>query len=300
MPDVLTIEKASPAETADALSLVYAHLPTADRRSLVERLLREPDGAPRQSLWVARRDGPLVAAMRVQVQPGRTAIVSPPRCAEGEPAEASRQLLAAVLQRLSADGVQLAQSLLESDSGPDATLLAQHQFRHVCELQYLVSVRGAFPRNEPRCSLTFVGYTSDVHARLAEIVRRTYVGSLDCPAIEGVRHIDDVLAGYQASGVWDPARWLLVRHGERDVGCLLLTDDPPNDQWELIYLGIVPEQRGHGWGLAAVRHAQWLTGVASRQRLVVAVDAANGPALAAYAAAGFLTWDQRSAFVRVF
>ena len=36
-----------------------------------------------------------------------------------------------------------------------------------------------------------------------------------------------------------------------------------------------------------------------RQRLVLAVDAANEPALRTYAAAGFQAWDRRSVFIRV-
>ena len=38
---------------------------------------------------------------------------------------------------------------------------------------------------------------------------------------------------------------------------------------------------------------------AERKRLVLAVDAANEPALRMYAAAGFQAWDRRSVFVRV-
>ena len=72
-----------------------------------------------------------------------------------------------------------------------------------------------------------------------------------------------------------------------DVGCLLIADWPQNDQWELIYMGVVPEARGRGYGVAVVRQAQWLAGCAGRQRLVLAVDTANEPAMRVYAAAGF-------------
>ena len=61
----------------------------------------------------------------------------------------------------------------------------------------------------------------------------------------------------------------------------------------------MPAARGRGWGLEVVRHAQWLSGQASRNRLILAVDAANEPALRIYAAAGFQSWDQKSVYVLV-
>ena len=82
------------------------------------------------------------------------------------------------------------------------------------------------------------------------------------------------------------------------LGCLLLTEHPAEKNWELIYFGVVPEARGSGQGLEIVRQAQWLTGQSSAERLVLAVDAANSPAIAVYAAAGFEAWDRRSVFLR--
>jgi ribosomal protein S18 acetylase RimI-like enzyme len=100
--------------------------------------------------------------------------------------------------------------------------------------------------------------------------------------------------------VFDPQRWLIVGEGRHDIGCLLLADYPRDDQWELVYMGLVREARGRGLGAAIVRHAQWLARQAERSRLVLAVDADNWPAIAVYVACGFVTWDHRSVYVRVF
>ena len=104
----------------------------------------------------------------------------------------------------------------------------------------------------------------------------------------------DVLAGYRATGSHDPQRWLLVRHEGRDVGCLLLSDYPEQGNVELVYMGVVPEARGEGWGMHIARQAQWLARQAGRPRLVLAVDAANAPALRIYLALGFRPWDRRT------
>ncbi len=84
----------------------------------------------------------------------------------------------------------------------------------------------------------------------------------------------------------------------RDVGCQLLADYEALDQWELVYLGLTPGARGNGWGLEAVRRAQGLVRTAGRKRLVLAVDEANWPAIAMYAAAGFEAWNRRAVFLR--
>jgi ribosomal protein S18 acetylase RimI-like enzyme len=111
------------------------------------------------------------------------------------------------------------------------------------------------------------------------------------------------LAGYKAVGIYDASRWFLVIQSEgegnvRDVGCLLLTEHPAEKNWELIYFGVVPLARGARLGIEIVRHAQWLMRQSRAERLVLAVDAANSPAIAVYAAAGFEAWDRRSVFLR--
>ncbi len=87
----------------------------------------------------------------------------------------------------------------------------------------------------------------------------------------------------------------------RTSGCLLLTDHPEHKQWELVYVGLSAEFRGRGWGVEAVRRAQSLAGTrpACHGCLLLAVDAANEPAIAMYGEAGFTAWDRRSVLVRL-
>jgi ribosomal protein S18 acetylase RimI-like enzyme len=132
---------------------------------------------------------------------------------------------------------------------------------------------------------------------MARVVERTYTGSLDCRAIDGVRRVEDVLTGYQGTGKFDPDLWLLARHEGADVGCLLLA---PGAAWELVYLGVVPEARSRGFGTSMVRHAQWLAKQAGCERMTLAVDAANEPAIRVYSAAGFTAWERMCVFLRVF
>ncbi|HEV3025457.1 MAG TPA: GNAT family N-acetyltransferase, partial [Pirellulales bacterium] len=207
---------------------------------------------------MAYRGRKLAAALLAQVQPGKAAVVLPPRAAAGQPPEDARELLAKVIAKLFGDGVQLVQALLESDYGSDAQLLADLGFRHLSNVLYLASWLPSFPTSEPNDGLEFVAHSLAERGRLADIVQRTYAGSLDFPQVEGLRQIDDILVGYASIGVFDPARWLIASHRGVDVGCLLLADHPRTNHWELIYMGVVPEARGRGWGLCMTRHAQWL------------------------------------------
>ena len=194
----------------------------------------------------------------------------------------------------------MAQSLLDAAARADEELLAAGGFHRLSELLYLVCLNSEFPTAPLPTALEFEGYNPANHRRLAAIVEATYQQTLDCPQLNGVRRIEDVLAGYRGCGIFDESRWLIVRHGGSDVGCLLLSDYPDYDNWELVYMGVAPWVRGKRWGIEIVRYAQWRARQAGRVRLVLAVDAANRPAIAMYATAGFQAWDRRVVWLKVF
>jgi len=298
----LEMMRAPPEQWAAAMRLALAPLEAVPRERYIQQVLADPAGHAvlLDGLWIASREGHLAAAISLQVQPGRNAMVSAPQVAGTELVASGALLLDHVLAQLAADGLRLAQALTLTDHGPEADLWRGAGFEHVSELLYLVSFGKDFPTEPVAGELQFEPYRASAREQLAAIVQRTYAGTLDCPRLSDARSMDDVLNGYQATGVFAAERWLTIVHRGREAGCLLLADHPANDQWELVYLGIVPEERGQGLGLVAVRHAQWLARAAGRGQLVLAVDGDNAPAIAAYAAAGFIAWDRRSVLVRKF
>jgi mycothiol synthase len=298
--DPLQISQASLGNQAKALELALGHLASDIRQPHIAQIIAEAMPGPVPGLWVASRKGELRGTVMAQIQPGKAALISRPQLAPQEPRETARLLMTRMLADLPRKGVQLAQVLLDEDHGPDAELFRSLEFRHAANLLHMVSLDSAFPTTVLAAGLEFVAYSVAEHDRLTRLVERTYTDSLDCPEIDGVREIEDVLAGYRAVGTFDPSRWLIVSDDNQDVGCLILTDHARDRQWELIYLGVVPEARGRGLGLALTRHAQRLAGQAGRQRLMLAVDAANQPAIDAYRAAGFIVWGHRSVFLHVF
>ncbi len=300
--EALFIGTATTDSYVDALGLVFSQFEppqAAEYSRIFDQAIR--DGKlPLEGVIEARQGDRLIGAVVCQVQPGRTAVVWPPRVVADAPPGTSGRLLNEVVQRLSGKEVRLASALLTKRDAKDEEVFTASGFAHLTDLLYLVSTAEDFPFSRPSAPLDFEPYRLEIHCRLASIVEATYVGSLDCPQLDGVRDVNDVLAGYRDTGEFSPERWLVVGHEGRDVGCLLLADHPQEDTWELVYMGLIASARGRGWGKWLVRHAQWLTRQAGRSRLVVAVDSTNTPAVELYGANGFRGWDQRRVYARVF
>ena len=194
----------------------------------------------------------------------------------------------------------MAQILLETAAAEEEETLCQGGFDYLTDLLYLVCPEDDFPGSALPSPLEFEAYDPQNHVRLAGIVNATYQQTLDCPKLNHVRQLDDVLEGYRATGEFSSDRWLIVRHENRDIGCLLLADHPKFENMELVYMGVIPAERGRHWGADIARHAQWIARQTGRPRLVLAVDASNRPAIEMYASVGFRAWDRRRVYYHIF
>lgn len=292
------IERPRGPRLAAALELLFRDLDRAERQAQIERALAQQlAGRPLAGLAVARDGDRVAAAVWASPQAGRTATLWAPQIAESRDEAAVDAMLRYALADAYLADVVAVQALVEPQDAELAGRLERLGFVLGAELYYMASLRGDFPVSPPP-ELSFVPYRTEERRRFAQLVEATYAASLDCPSVDGRRQVEDVLAGYQASGEFDPNRWTIARHNEQDVGVLLLCDWSAADYFELVYMGVIPECRGRGWGEAIVRQAQWQTRQAGRDRLLLAVDAANAPALDAYGRAGFACWDRRRAYLK--
>ena len=289
-----------PGQEAEALELAFAELEPEERAQQIALIRRRAGaaGRPPEGPYVAIQSGQLVGAIYWQLQPGKAGMIWPPGLRGGDRVAAG-QLLQAACESLTGHGAQMVQCLLRPGSGSATASLEAAGFEHLAELYYMASLAADFPQSPPSTQLVFEPYAADAHARFASVLEATYEGTQDCLGLNGVRAIDDVLAGYRASGSFDPAGWLFVRHRGRDVGCLILADYPEQGNYELVYMGLLPEARGNRWGASIARYAQWRARAAGRERLVLAVDAGNEPAVGMYSGVGFRVWDRRSVWVRI-
>jgi len=290
-----------PAELrAEALALVLCELAPSTRREVSGGLLDadDPEEVANEPLYIARGAGELRGAAWGQRQSGNIALFWPPQFVRGHDQQAAFRLAEAVIAVLDQTSVEMIQVFLASPDLETIAVLRHVGFRHVADLLYMACPSERFPLAAPEpCELNFVRYDGTQRSRLMRLIDKTYEGTLDCTALNGVRDIDHVINGYQATGVYRLENWLFVRSDE-DVGVLLLADHPKARHWELMYMGLIPEARGRGWGRQVTRYAQWLARGANVERIVVAVDAANTPAVDVYRSTGFEMWDKRAVYVR--
>ena len=288
-----------PGDRPEALERLYQRAGPRERAGLVAGLLAdEARGAfDLSGLWIARRRGRVVGVLLTASLAGRAGAVWPP---EVEPswgrAEVATALLRAGLEGLRARGMRIAQALLEVAMPRAAADLTRGGLPHVTDLVYLrrpthppLPVRPEAPR------FTWQSFADNQAAAFAEALHSSYLGSLDMPELEGLRSLDDVVAGHRASGRFDPGRWLIGRRpGESAPAAVVLMADQAGGQaWEVTYLGLAPAARGLGLGRATLAHVLDLARPAVPE-LELAVDARNAPALRLYEAAGFRPFDRRA------
>ncbi|BBO33521.1 GNAT family N-acetyltransferase [Lacipirellula parvula] len=147
--------------------------------------------------------------------------------------------------------------------------------------------------------LHFAGDAEREAVRLQQLIEQTYVGTLDCPQLDGVRPLAEVLEGYRSQGTHRPEHWYLAQAEGLDVGVLILAEHPGLGNWEVVYMGVAAAARGRGYGSAIVEFAMSVAASRHAERLVLAVDAANEPALQMYRALGFITWGERVVYARL-
>jgi len=203
--------------------------------------------------------------------------------------------------------VHIAQALPDPTEPWFVDALTHARFTMVGHLSYLRRPAGPTPRpvkpfqTPEGVTLTRVSDLpkSKVDAALVAAMDRSYVDTLDCPELCGLRETRDILASHKDTGKFDPHTWWLVTYQGEPHGCALFSAVPDAASAELVYLGLSPEIRGKGLGKHLLlqgieelrrRHATW--------PMTLAVDRRNAPALRLYGALGFRSFGERIAFVR--
>lgn len=196
-----------------------------------------------------------------------------------------------------AKGVELVQAIVPVPDGSDHLAPLRHAFESAgmvraatllqlecCDIpfrqEYSPISKGA------DAPLEFVPYDAMPWQAWCRLVESTYVATQDVPILNGVRSIEATLRGYAVGQDLDELPWWSLYRDSVPVGCLMLSRLHLHD-CELTYLGLVPEVRGLGHGHEILDFVgDWML-AQSRQRVLLAVDAANVPALQLYCNYGF-------------
>jgi len=250
--------------------------------------------------WVAEQEGRLISAVMPIASPGRTMLLFLPMEVRDSFHEGVLQeLLEHVCAEAAREGIHLVQVLLDGARAPLGPILERSAFARLAELLYLQTTvtRDLRPVNLPR-GWSWQSYSPANHAQFGQTILASYQRSLDCPKLNGLRDIEDILAGHRATGEFDPRLWFLLCEHEQNMGVLLLSAVRQADMIELVYLGVPPEHRGRGVGDLLVRHALATISTSRFSRLSLAVDAGNLPALKVYWRHGLQAVGRKVAMMR--
>ncbi|QEL15331.1 GNAT family N-acetyltransferase [Limnoglobus roseus] len=286
MPFIAT--PASADERPQACRVLFAHTAFADLaadrfQEMISRGELDPAG-----LIVAKAGGTICGAIfAYRIGGGQAAIWLP----SATDVKMQDVLVAGVVDWIRREPTNVIQAIVRQAELPRTPPLVRAGFQNVTRLVFLT--REASPCQSPRGRLQFHAETV-VTPSFAELLTRTYDGTLDVPELNGRRTGEDILAGYLAACESHPPQWWWVERDGESVGVLLLspTDDPRTT--ELTYLGLVPEFRGQGLGREVLRFA---LAAAGRRSVCLNVDERNEPALRLYRAANFYEFDRREVFL---
>ncbi len=160
-----------------------------------------------------------------------------------------------------------------------------------------------------RSRLKFIGFDWSIGddklprdwTAFAKLIEQTYSQTQDCPTLNRLRTAEQTMRGYAVSPSRAGQFWFAVYEpgSEREsigdpVGVLILgvhgpaqaSDDDPPPVVELVYMGLVPAARGRGLGRSLLTHAMTAARTIGAERLILAVDQNNSPAVDHYRAAG--------------
>jgi ribosomal protein S18 acetylase RimI-like enzyme len=296
----LPLGPAGPDDLADAFALVFRHLPDEDRRRRVSHALTlvEQGELDRRGVFVVRDSGGPVGALVCALVPGAGSLIWPPACTPADCADLEDALVRCACAWLRSQGARLAQCLLPPAEEALATGLLRNGFARITTLSYLDHCRG-LPCSwwGPAPRLRYEPYKPDHPDDFHRTLLQTYQDTLDCPEVNGLRTIDEVIEGHRAQGRFNPGCWLLAR--ERDdrgepVGVLLLVEQPGDQSdWEVSYMGIVPAARRRGFGRELLFRGLREARLRGARRVMLCVDDRNRPAWQLYRSAGFEPYDQR-------
>jgi mycothiol synthase len=289
-------------ELNSALRLFFRHFNEAERELRISRFFwfLQTGEINREGVFVlngpACIDGVIVAV----VLPGAAGQLWPPICAaDREAPDRQDALVRHALAWLRGRGVRMIQSLLGAEELNHDPPLVRNGVRRITALWTL---RHGLTQTTDETSvplLNYEPYHSENAALFCHILERTYEGSLDVPEAAGLRPMEQVLIGHRGVGPIDNGLWWLASEQGRRVGVVLLTRSPDGPEWELAYIGLIPEARGRGLGHAMLKKVLNEARTADMRAVLVSVDERNLPARRLYQRVGFVPRETRFVYLHI-
>jgi ribosomal protein S18 acetylase RimI-like enzyme len=252
--------------------------------------------------WLAVDGNRVIGACTCAIAPGRTAVlILPSPRVMAVPDEVTARLVAAATLHAQRREIRLLQSLVAPGDRRLVETLRRLGWTQVADLQYMeASTDNAADARSPPAPAAgeWRTYDESTHGDFARLIEATYTSSMDCPALAGMREIDDIIAGHRAAALFRPGGWRMLCERDQPVGCILIGENPLQPAAELIYMGVHPLRRGRGLGSVLLRDGFDAARRDGLTQISLAVDMKNAPALRLYERFGFRPTMQRVAMVR--
>ncbi len=306
----IQIETVPRERRREALDLFFSdNLPTARKRLTEQWLEADASGdVPLDGLLWALVQGRPVGVAFYSGHPGSMAFVWKPNVdrrrliipTDPNVAEIQIELLKEIGRRLEAKSICIGQILIPSKKA-EHELFAAGGFPWVTDLHYLLYPLENTPShaNRPSWERSRFDPNDAERTRLfADVLERTWQQTRDCPELNGLRDGAEALKGHREGTEYDGRFWSVYSIDRQPVGLCLL--NPREDElWEIVYVGVVPEARGCGYGRAMVLDALHEARKHHQHGVVLAVDARNDVARRIYHDIGFSEVDRLAVYLRL-
>jgi len=285
------------------LSLLFSRFSETERVEHVKEVLEavEKKELSLDGLILAEIDGDPVGVVLFIMQPDQTAYVWPPVIPDHPLSEGiGRAILEELRSRIDKAGAWLGQCIVDPEAANEREVLNRNGFIHLADLRYLSrSLNDPLPKrtSTPFQTVSYKPASRFSRERFANLLDRTYVGTLDCPGLDGWRSSEEALESHLQVGEFDPQLWRVYRVGSDDVGVLLFGNHPDRKAWEVAYMGVVPEFRGKGYAHGMLLCGLYEASEASCETVLLAVDDKNHYARKIYDNLGFDELTVRSVYV---
>lgn len=259
-------------------------------------------------LWVASEGGPngkMLGCVLLVPNHGSTAMLFVGQASGWEDTAVIVQLIQSCCQGPGGASATVVQSLIDPGQVIEGQVLQRAGLTKLAKLIYMQRPIEPGEHRVPRpASLggcdrpRVVTYSGSTHADFAKAIEASYIDTLDCPGLVGMRQIDQIIAGHQATGRFVPENWLAYYdESGAPIAVLLLAEVSQGAAHELVYLGVGPAYRGRGVGGALLNYAISESGRQGGGRLYLAVDDRNDPAVRLYMSSGFRASTRKIAYV---
>lgn len=248
-------------------------------------------------LLTATRGNRVVSSVWCLSQPGKIGTVWGPGILSEESDSTADLLVQQAIQFAKQRDCHLLQSLVGQENPNAGNLLGASGFRSITLLSHLEALTEDIQAEPPHGDLTFRRCDDFRSEGFRSLVAQTYENSLDCPELDGMRDVDDVLEGYHATSHGSSYNWYTLESGSEAIGVIITAHHAEPQQLELIYFGLTPRFRQLGLGSEMIRFVLQLAQFLGCRSTITGVDQRNTPAMALYRRFGFQQNDVKQLFL---